>query len=354
MSKCCCNNNNDVKFFQRPNAGICEQCHPAENKMSPLEAVAMCPPIGEPRLLTMMAPAVFDEIGLNLCRTVCLNELEDVCRCNSNDYTDILFDGISKEDLAEADKIQLQVVDINFNFNNDDCERYSEIKSAKGNPNLSRITLKDIDVTLAVECISECCKVTKTGMMTIRYLGDEDSCGHDSCTNPSAVTFDLYTPYGVGYKVEDPDGCCKLIKNINYMGFIGEDKDARCYGREAATFNMNNTIQQGISAQALAKVIASNEDCFAIGLTLYIKAIYFVQYKFKHEGLTIPPKLSPMDEDNNNSCLDFVCGDLLEASIQPLEVGKNAKTLGCNNNNDDNNCCNNNNNNFGSKFGCKN
>lgn len=351
MSKCCCNNNNDVKFFQRPNAGICDQCHPAENKMSPLEAVAMCPPIGEPRLLTMMAPAVFDEIGLNLCRTVCLNELEDVCRCNSNDYTDILFDGVSKEDLAQADKIQLQVVDINFNFNNDDCDRYSEIRSAKGNPNLSRITLKDIDVTLAVECISECCKVTKTGMMTIRYLGDEDSCGHDSCTNPSAVTFDLYTPYGVGYKVEDPDGCCKLIKNINYMGFIGEDKDARGYCRESATFNMNNTIQQGISAQALAKVIASNEDCFAIGLTLYIKAIYFVQYKFKHEGLTIPPKLSPMDENNNNSCLDFVCGDLLEASIQPLEVGKNAKTLSCNNNNDDSNCCNNNNN-CGPKFGC--
>lgn len=189
--------------------------------------------------------------------------------------------------------------------------------------------------------------------MTIRYLGDEESCGHDSCTNPSAVTFDLYTPYGVGYKVEDPEGCCKLIKNINYMGFIGDDKDATGYARETGAFNTNNTIQQGISAQALAKVIASNEDCFAIGLTLYIKAIYFVQYKFKHEGLTIPPKLSPMDENKNNSCLDFVCGDLLEASIQPLEVGKNAKTLTCSNSNvtEDNVGYNNN---MGQKFGPKN
>ena len=293
--------------------------------------------IGEPRLLTMMAPAVFDEIGLNLCRTVCLNELEDVCRCNSRDYTDILFDGLSKDDLAEADKIQLQVVDVNFNFDNNKCDRYSEIKPAKGNPNLSRITLKDVDVTLAVQCISECCKVTKSGMMTIRYLGSEDNCGYDSCTNPSSVTFDLYTPYGVGYEKDDPEGCYKLTPTINYMGYVTSTDDVeRC--RENGSFNVNNTIQQGISAQALAKVIAQNDDCFAIGLTLYVKAIYFVQYKFKHEGLTVPPKLTPIDESSNNSCLDFVCGDLLEASIQPLEVGKNAKTLGSNQDKDDCSC----------------
>ena len=327
MSKCCCNNN-DVKFFQRPNAGICDKCHPAENKMSPLEAVAMCPPIGEPRLLTMMAPAVFDEIGLNLCRTVCLNELEDVCRCNSNEYTDILFDGLSKEDLACANKLQLQVVDVDFNFTND-CDRYSEIKPAKGNPNLSRITLKDIDVTLAVECIDACCKVTKRGMMTLRYLGKENTCGYDACTNPTSVTFDLYTPYGIGYEKVEPDDCYKLVPTINYLGFVnGKNVREMC----ESTLDVNNTIQQGVSAQALAKVIAQNEGCFAIGLTLYIKAIYFVQYKFKHEGLTIPPKLTPSEESNTNSCLDFVCGDLLEASIQPLEVGKNAKTLGCNTN----------------------
>ncbi|WP_410497244.1 hypothetical protein QTL86_11380 [Cellulosilyticum sp. ST5] len=47
MSKCC--GNNDAKFFEKPNAGICDVCHPAENKMSPIEAVAMCPPIGEPK-----------------------------------------------------------------------------------------------------------------------------------------------------------------------------------------------------------------------------------------------------------------------------------------------------------------
>lgn len=46
MKKSCCNN--DMKFFEKPNAGICDVCHPAENKMSPIEAAAICPPIGEP------------------------------------------------------------------------------------------------------------------------------------------------------------------------------------------------------------------------------------------------------------------------------------------------------------------
>lgn len=328
MSKCCCNN--DVKFFERPNAGICDKCHPAENRISPLEAVAMCPPIGEPKLLTMMAPAVFDESGINLCRVVCLDELEDVCKCETNRCTDILFDGLSKKDLDEADKIQLQVVDIDFNFvDPKDC-RFSEIRPAKGNPNLSRITLKDINVTLAVTIINCACKVTKQGMMTIRYLGNENECGFDACTNPSAITFDLYTPYGVAYAKENPLGCNRLVPTINFMGFISSDQ-GDCVKEEGikalVKYNVNNTIQQGVSAQALAKVIAHDDCCFAIGLTLYIKSIYFVQYKFRHEGLTIPPKLSPIDDRQENSCLDFVCGDLLEPSIQPLEVGTESKTI---------------------------
>ena len=320
MSKCC--GNNDARFFEKPNAGICDACHPAENKMSTIEAVAMCPPIGEPKVLTLMAPVVFDESGINLCRTICLDELEDVCQNDSGETVDILFDGLSKCDLRNACKLQLQVVDIDFNFV-DPCDcRFSEIVPAKGNPNLSRITLKDIDVTFAVSVINECCKVVKQGMMTVRYLGDEHSCGFDPCTNPSCISFDLYTPYGVAFAQENPSGCNKLVPTINYMGFVNDEegRETRCN-----SFPTNNTIQQGISAQALAKVVGDNDECFAIGLTLYIKSIYFVQYKFKHEGLTVPPKLSPA-QDENNDCLDFVCGDLLETSIRPLSVGRDAKT----------------------------
>lgn len=327
MSKCC--GNNSPKFFKQPNAGICDKCHPAENTISPIEEIATCPPIGEPKLLTMMAPVVFDESGINLCRTVELDELEDVCQYDSNEVTDILFDGISKCDLINADKIQLQVVDVNFNFTNPEDCRYSDIEPAKCNPNLSRITLKDIDVTFAVSIINECCKVEKQGMMTLRYLGDEDSTGFDATTNPSSISFDLYTPYGIAFTTENPAGCNRLVPTINYMGFVSrfQSNDMRCNVEDYMYYTQNNTIQQGIGAQALAKVVAQGDDSLAIGVTFYFKAIYFVQYKFKHEGLSIPQKLSPIQEEECNSCLDFVCGELLETNIQPLPQARPSCSL---------------------------
>lgn len=344
MKKSCCNN--DTKCFEQPNAGICDICHPVTNKLSPIEATAMCPPIGEPRLLTMMAPVVFDECGINLCRTVNISDLQDLCQGDCKKRQDVLFSGLSKCDLMEADKLQLQVVDIDFNFVDPCGCRYSEIQPAKNKPNLSRISLRDIDVTFAVSVIDCCCKVVKQGMMTLRYLGDERNCEYDSCTNPSCISFDLYTPYGVSFATENPAGCNKLVPTINYMGFVDsqhgiEQCDDQC--DDLFIFTANNTIQQGISAQALAKVVAYDEGCFAVGLTLYIKSIYFVQYKFKHEGLTVPPKLTPVDENESNDCLDFVTGELLEPSIRPLDVGKKAVTVnGCkcntNYNNHKDNC----------------
>ncbi len=328
MNKCCCNN--DVKFFAKPNAGICDACHPAENKESPLQKLATCPPIGEPRLLTMMAPVVFDESGLNLCRTVYIDELTEVGSCDCDKKTDIIFSGLCKKDFECADKIQLQVVDIDFNFLDPCGCRFSEIRPAKCNPNLSRVTLKDILVTFAVTLIDCCCKVVAQGMMTIRYLGSEHDEGFDACTNPNCVSLDLYTPYGISYAPENPMGCNKLVPTINFIGFVANQHGVcGCEDMKAFTrFNANNTVQQGISVQALSKVVSNDECSFAVGLTLYFKVIYFIQYKFQHAGLTVPPKLSPIQEEEDNSCLDFVCGDLLEASIQPLEVGTDARTLG--------------------------
>ena len=343
MKKSCCNN--DMKFFEKPNAGICDVCHPAENRISTIEATAMCPPIGEPKLLTLVAPAVFDECGINLCRTVCVDELQDVCQGEQRRTPDILFSGLSKCDLVNADKIQLQVVDIDFNFVDPCGCRFSEIQPAKCNPNLSRITLKDIDVTFAVTIIDCCCKVVKQGMMTVRYLGDERSAAHDPCTNPSCISFDLYTPYGVSFAPENPMGCNKLVPSIGFMGFVNSQQGlGECDKSMEGFFEfpVNNTIQQGVSAQALAKVVGRDCDCdcFSIGLTLYFKSIYFVQYKFRHEGLTVPPKLTPV-EDENDDCLDFVCGDLLENSIRPLEVGRDAVTIRDDDRNNDrnNNAC---------------
>lgn len=329
MSKNCCNN--DTKYFKTPNAGICDVCHPCEKNI--LEKTAMCPPIGTPKHLTMMAPVVFDECGINLCRVFSIDNLVNVCECPTDRTTDILFDGINKCDFECATKIQLHVVDIDFNCICPKSCRYSEIRPSKNTPNLTRITLRDLDVTFAVQLFDNSCKIFKEGMMTLRYLPGESCPGFDEETNPSNISFDLYTPYGVSYAPENPAGCNKLVPTINFIGLVENQHCENCMC-EAPThayreYDANNSVRQGISAQALAKVIGNEEDCFAIGLTLYIKALYFVQYKFNHEGLCVPPKFLASKSTEESTCKVFCKGDLLEQSIKPLDVCVRPKTLEC-------------------------
>ncbi|MGL4736426.1 MAG: hypothetical protein ACRCW2_03120 [Cellulosilyticaceae bacterium] len=325
MSKCCCNN--DSKYFKTPNAGVCDICKP-NCEASEVERIAICPPVGEPKLLTLMAPVVFDECGLNLCRVFSVDQLVDVCEGPTPRTTDILFDGITSRDLKNATNVQLQVVDVDFNFVCPTGCRYSEMRPAKNTPNMTRVTLRDLDVTFAVKLLDCSCRVFKEGMMTLRYLPCEECPGYDEDTNPSSVTFDLYTPYGISYAPENPAGCNKLVPTINYVGFVENQhcQGCDCEGTVYKTFEANNSLRQGISAQALATVIGSDDECFAVGVTLYIKAVYFVQYKFCHEGLCVPPKFTAADRNQTSSCVEFCKGNLLEQSITPLSVCTEPKT----------------------------
>lgn len=325
MSKC---SNTDTRFFKTPNAGICDICHPCDTTTK-LEATAMCPPIGEPKCLTMMAPVVFDEAGINLCRVFSINDLLDLCERPSNRTTDVVFDGLTKLDLENATKIQLHVVDVNFNFVCPETCRFSEIKPSRNTPNLSRVTLRDIDVTFSVTIVDSTCKVCKEGMLTLRYLPGENCPGFSEETNPNNITFDLYTPYGIAYAPENPAGCNKLVPTINFIGLV---ENQHCQNCDCPTpchkfheFEANNSLRQGISAQGLAKVVANDEDCMAIGLTLYFKVVYFIQYKFQHEGLAVPPKFLATSNTEINSCKEFVEGNLLETCIQPLDVAERPK-----------------------------
>ncbi len=328
MSKNCCKNN-DNKYFKKPNAGLCDICNPCPK--TELEAAALCPPIGEPKVLTMMAPVVFDECGVNLCRVFSLDDLVDACECPTNRTTDILFDDLTACDIRQATNVQLQVVDIDFNFVCPETCRYSEIRPSKNTPNLSRVTLRDIDVTFAVKLINSNCKVYKEGMLTLRYLPGQNCPGYDEDTNPSNISFDLYTPYGISYAPENPSGCNKLVPTINYIGFVENQHCEKCCCKEAKNdyreFEANNSLRQGISAQALAKVIGMDDDHVAIGLTLYFKSVYFVQYKFKNEGLCVPPKCISVGVNEESTCKQFCDGDLLEQSIKPLNVCEKPKTV---------------------------
>ena len=338
MSKCC--GGSDSKFFGDYNAGVCDVCNPTA--VAPKDDICVCPPIGEPKCLNMLAPVVFDESGINLCRIIDVKHLVDVCNPKEEcvPCTDYLFGNLTKRDLKNAEDIQLQVVDIDFNFICPDSNRYSEIRPPKDKPNCSRLTLKDIDVTLGVKILNDKCRVIKEGFMVVRYLPPVDSCGFDEETNPSSVTLDLYTPYGVSYSPENPCGCNKLVPTVNFIGFVENQNlhNWRCgcpcgpdgsvnHRHGCREYGPNNSVRQGISAQALAKVISNDDGVIAVGLTLYIKVIYQVQYKVPHAGLVVPPKFEAISAREQNNCLKFVEGDLLEQSIRPLEVGVSSKTI---------------------------
>lgn len=176
------------------------------------------------------------------------------------------------------------------------------------------MTLSNICVKFAVKLLDPDCRILKTLCFSTDYLPpDPDDPDFDEETNPSSVTIDLYAPYGLSYK----DCYGKCDPTINFLGFV-EDLECR-----------NNSLRQGLNVQALAKVLELDveEGLAAIGLTLYLKTIYFVQYKIRHAGLCVPPKCVPIEDIADNTCLDFVEGDLLEQSIQPLEICQKPKSF---------------------------
>ena len=203
---------------------------------------------GEPKLLTVVAPVVFDECGINLCREIKVPE----CLLQHHPTTEA---------------IDLKVIDINFNL--DDVDG-SSVETIQKRPNCVRVTLSKIKVRFAAKLLDRQCRVLAEECFQALYLPDKDSPHCDDDTNPPSITVDLYAPYGVSYYGE----CKECCPTINYLGFVeGPER--------------NNELRQGVDCQALAKVIEldTEEGCMAVGLTLYLKTVYFVQYRIKHAGV---------------------------------------------------------------------
>lgn len=232
------------KVMQRPVEGTCSICNPQE-EVNRAEDACVCPPLGEPRLLTVAAPVVFDECGINLCKVLqsdSLNRFDDV------------------------DSVQLRVVDIDFNIQKNN--EGSRVEFIEDRPNCVRVYLSNICVKLAVKLLDDDCNIIDEFCIDQLFLPDSSDPEYDEQTNPSFIIVDLYAPYGVSYK--DCYGDCE--PTINYIGFLE---------------SINNAIRQGIGAQALAKVVRFDprRGLLAVGLTIYLKVIYFIQYRIPHEGL---------------------------------------------------------------------
>lgn len=269
---------------------VCPVCDP--EPISPLDDACVCPPLGEPELLTIVAPAVFDECGINLCKVTRIPE------CILANYPTLAA-------------IDVEVIDIDFNVGAPDA---SEVNFIPRRPNCIRVTLSNICVRFAVKLLDPDCRILNTLCFSTEYLPpSEEDPDFDEETNPTSITVDLYAPYGVSYI----DCCNECLPTINFLGFV-EDLECR-----------NNSLRQGLNVQALAKVIETDfeEGLAAIGITLYLKTVYFVQYKIKHAGLCVPPKCLPVDDVVDDACLKFVEGDLLEQSVQPLELCQKPKSF---------------------------
>ncbi|PKM96453.1 MAG: hypothetical protein CVU84_01710 [Firmicutes bacterium HGW-Firmicutes-1] len=207
-------------------------------------------PLGEPKFLPIIAPVVFDECGINLCREITI--------------PDEIID-----DFPTATAVELKVIDIDFNL---DKEEGSKVETIARRPNCVRVRLARLCVKFIAKFLDPNCRVLGERCFSAEYLPDSDAPSFDEDTNPSSVTVELYAPYGVSYV----EICGKWKPSINFLGFV------ECPDR-------NNDLRQGIASQVLAKVIDLDlmSGVMAVGLSIYLKSVYFVQYKIKHAGLCI-------------------------------------------------------------------
>ncbi len=245
------------------------------------ECVDVCinPQCGEPDFLTILAPVVYDEIGINICRTV--------------DLPDTVPTTFPTAVYASA-----EVIDITFDATG---TTPVTIEPISGRPNCYEVTLTNLSVTYAVK-LYDCCQrlLTTITLTDVLYLPPATDASFDADTNPTSVTLNLFAPYGVVYT-----GGVVTTPALNVVGFS----------------TTNSQLEQGLNLMGIPKVLDLDiaGGTITIGLTLIVKSIYFTQYQIPHNGKAIVSKGS-ISSSEDNLCLDFVKGSLLDRNIKPLEV----------------------------------
>ncbi|MDD6400480.1 MAG: hypothetical protein PUG10_02570 [Lachnospiraceae bacterium] len=263
-SSCPCN-----KRISSNNASNCSNC---------CFDICTNPQCGDPHFLSLLAPVVYDEIGINLCQTVPVANL---------------LTNYPTAEYASAEAISL-------NFTSQTTA--SSIVQIPSRPNCYEINLTNLSFTIKLN-LFDCCKrlLGSIPLSNVIYLpSDTTSAGYDEETNPSNVTLDLFAPYGVSYT-----GGVLTTPYINFIGFSSE----------------SNSPAQGLNAQAIFKVLDFNlaNEAITLGLTLTINSMYYNEYQIPHNGKTIISK-GKIISSEDSVCMDFVTGSLLDRDIKPLEL----------------------------------
>lgn len=230
-----------------------------------------------PKYLSLMAPLIYDEIGINLCASTTITPA-------------ILTT------YPTASKLNARVTNVTF------ADDSVTIEPLAGRPNCYSVTLTNLTANIAVDVYDNTCRLLGTINTTIVYLpSDETAPTADERTNPSSIELEIFAPYGVSVEAAD-----STEPVLNYIGFLPT----------------NNYVRQGLNLHAIGKLLDYDIDdsTITVGLTLILQSLYFAEYRVKSEGKIKTPKGSIILPDST-SCLNFVRGDLLNLAIKPLELG---------------------------------
>lgn len=269
MAKCKCGNRSRIvsNTVQKLYAGCADVC-----------ANSVC---GDPSVLSLFAPLIYDEIGINLCATF-----------------DLGVDIATTYPMVTSASIK--VIDATYTLG----EGGVQIEALTGRPNCYGVTLTEITVQFAMDLYDAAGRLVATIFPTAVYLpADTTAPTYDEDTNPSAVELELFAPYGYSYNAAGAES----TPVINFIGFSQE----------------TNFVRQGINLYSLAKLLdfSTDDSTATVGLTLILQSLYFAGYRVESAGKIDVPKGSILAPENSE-CMRFVAGDLLNLAIKPLDLGE--------------------------------
>lgn len=254
----------------------------AINSQMPCMDVCTTPLCGTPSMLSLMAPVIYDEIGVNLCTTLTF----------TSDISDLY---------PTADHVTATVSDITVTYGT--TPTTVGIEAITGRPNCYLVRLINLDVEIIFRVYDCANRLLATVVESMDYLpSSPDDEFYDEDTNPSGVELEIYAPYGPAYSVTDTTA----TPNLN---IIAEGTD-------------NNTVRQGINLMALPKVLDFDlvANTATVGLSLFVQSLYYSAYKIPTDGRSVTPKGSLVPPEQS-TCMDFVEGKLLDLCIRPLNLG---------------------------------
>ncbi len=251
------------------------------NSCGKCQDVCKNPICGEPNKLSIFAPLIYDEIGINLCTTFNLGV--DI----ATTYPTVT-------------NATIQVLNVTYTYGAGNVE----IEAITGRANCYLVTLSNLTVSFAVRLYDAACRLVATIFPTATYLPPETTAAtYDEDTNPTSVELEIFAPYGLSYGAVGAT-TAPILNNIGYN-------------------ETNNFIKQGVNLYSYGKLLdfSTDDSTATVGLTLVLQSLYFAGYKVKSEGKIETPKGSILSPDNSD-CMRFVAGDLLNLAIKPLDLGQ--------------------------------